>query len=389
MKNAENTNAAKATKATNNTKSTKTAEEGRGRRLKSPWKRLLPRTILTIFFTFIVVLIISITMLLVGLIMWALIHTGIFNEEFFETFQFMPFLIFGLASVIVGTLVTSIVSSIPLKPVNVLIEGMDELANGNYDHRITLGNNRVGHRLSKSFNRMAEELNQTEQLRSDFINNFAHEIKTPMVSIRGFAKLLQTGKLSAEKEKEYLAIIVDEITRLADLSTNALNLTKIENQTILTNVTSFNLSEQMRNSILLLEQKWTNKDLIMMPEFDEHIIEANEELLKQLWINLLDNAIKFAPEKSEVLITIQPLNQKLIIKIQNRGPQILEENLDKLFNKYWQEDRSKMSEGSGIGLSIAKEVVNLHKGQISVDSQAERTIFIVELPQVNKLSQEM
>lgn len=351
---------------------------------KNRKKQLLPRTILTLFFAFIVFIIFVVTMFIVGFIIWFLLRTQLINENIFQHFHLMPFIIFALASIVVGTIVATLGSSGPLKPVNVLIEGMDKLANGDYDYRIDLGSNRIGKRLSISFNRLAEELNQTEQLRSDFINNFAHEIKTPMVSIRGFARLIQSGKLSAEKEEKYLGIIVDEITRLADLSTSALNLTKIENQTILTNTSRFNLSEQMRNSILLLEQKWTAKHLTMIPEFDEHFIEAKEELLKQLWINLLDNAIKYAPQESEVLVTIETDDQLLLIKIHNKGPQIPEENLSKLFNKYWQGDSSQISEGSGIGLSIAKGVVDLHEGDIQVDSQADQTIFIVALPQKNQ-----
>ena len=343
-------------------------------------RRILPRSLLTIVFAFIVFIILVITMFIVGLIMLLLVRTQILAETSLENFHHMPLIVFAIVSIVIGTLVATLLSSIPLKPVHILIEGMDQLANGDFNSRIQLGNNQLSQRLEDSFNRMAEELSQTEMLRSDFINNFSHEFKTPIMSIRGFAKLLQKGHLPEEKQAEYLTIIIDEMTRLADLSTNALNLTKIENQTILTDLTTFNVSEQLRNSVLLLEQKWTKKQLTVLPEFDEYYIEANEELLKQVWINLLDNAIKFSPDNQTIRLTIQQTAETYQVTIYNVGPQIESENLKKLFNKYWQADASHSGSGSGIGLSIAKRVVDLHQGQISVDSQPEWTIFTVELP---------
>ena len=343
-------------------------------------RKLLPRTMLTIIFSLIVFIIMVITMAIVVALIYLLVHTGVVVPHFQSPSVLYPILLFALISIVTGTVVAAILSAFPLKPVNILVDGMNRLANGDYDARITLGRSQVGNDLAKSFNNLADELSNTEVLRSDFVNNFSHEFKTPIVSIRGFAKLVQKGNLSKDKQDEYLKIIVDEISRLADLATNALNLTKVENQTILTDITEFNLSEQLRNSILLLEQKWASKDLIMLPDFDEHTIEANEELLKQIWINLIDNSIKFAPEKSTVTVTIQENGDTLRVQITNVGIKIDERDQRRIFNKYWQADTSHASEGSGIGLSIANRVAVLHEGLITVDSTDERTKFIVDLP---------
>lgn len=151
---------------------------------------------------------------------------------------------------------------------------------------------------------MAEELENTQMLRSDFINNFSHEFKTPIVSIAGFAKLLRRGNLTDAQKEEYLAIIEEESLRLAAMATNVMNLTKVENQTILTDLTTFNLSEQIRACVLLLEEKWSRKELDLDLEFPEYTIRANEELLKQVWINLLDNAIKYSPNYGEIGVRI-------------------------------------------------------------------------------------
>lgn len=337
---------------------------------------------LTIIFSIIVFTILAITMVIVGLVGFFLVHSGLIVSHLRTPSIFYPILIFAIVSIITGTVVAAIFSAIPLKPVNVLINGMNRLAYGNYETRIHLGNSKIGEDIAHSFNQLAEELSNTEMLRSDFVNNFSHEFKTPIVSIRGFAKLLQKGNLSEDKQGEYLNIIVDEVSRLADLSTNALNLTKIENQSILTDLTTFNLSEQLRNSILLLEHKWTRKEIDIVPEFAEHMIEANDELLKQVWINLIDNSIKFAPESSRIQLSIQDSPDFLTVRIQNQGPPISDAEMKRIFNKYWQADSSHATEGAGIGLSIAKRVVDLHQGYIGVDSTDERTIFIVQLPKV-------
>ncbi|MEI3088630.1 MAG: HAMP domain-containing sensor histidine kinase [Oscillospiraceae bacterium] len=159
-----------------------------------------------------------------------------------------------LFSTLMGAVLTVFSSTLITRPVNTLIGGMNRLASGDYKTRIRfapiLARQPVVADLTDSFNTMAAELEGTEMLRSDFINNFSHEFKTPIVSIAGFAKLLRYGDLSGPERDEYLAIIEDESMRLSDMATNVLNMTKIENQTILSGVTRFNLSEQLRNCVL-------------------------------------------------------------------------------------------------------------------------------------------
>lgn len=327
-----------------------------------------------------VFIIMLITMFIVGSALLLLVHTGFLPDHISSPNILIPILLFAIISIVIGTMVATMISAIPMKPVGILIQGMNRLSNGEFDTRISLGQSQIGEQVASSFNRLAEDLANTEMLRSDFVNNFSHEFKTPIVSIRGFAKLLQKGNLTEAKQQEYLTIIVDEVSRLADLSTNALQLTKIENQTILTDVSCFNLSEQIRNSILLLEQKWEEKQLKILPDFLEYEIEANEELLKQVWINLIDNAIKFSPEFSTITCSIHETSHDFLIKIKNNGPQILPDDFKRIFNKYWQADASHTGEGAGIGLSIAHRVILLHKGTISVESLPELTTFTILLP---------
>ena len=297
----------------------------------------------------------------------------------------------ALISVPIGALVSVAMVKFPLKPVRNLIDGMDALAAGDFKIRMNAGS--IMRRypafrdVSDSFNKMAEELESTEMLRSDFINNFSHEFKTPIVSIAGFAKLLKRGNLTQEQQQEYLSIIEEESMRLSYMATNVLSLTKVENQTILTDVTEFNLSEQIRSCILMLERKWDSKNLDLQLEFEEHQICANEELLKQVWINLLDNAIEAlerewkragAEESQEkqrmqpqlkVCITAQRGYETICVKNQIAAS-VLSENPELLTSK---EEKEK----HGLGVGKIKSVAEQYGGM--VDFYEEDNFFCVKV----------
>ncbi len=145
---------------------------------------------------------------------------------------------------------------------------------------------------------MAQELGGIEMFRENFINSFSHEFKTPIVSIQGFAKQLKKENLSEEKKQEYIDIIISESKRLTNLSSNILMLSKLENQQIITDKTSFSLDEQIRNCILLLEKQWTAKDISFDIDMQEIQYTTNAEMLSQVWVNIIGNAIKFSPEEA-------------------------------------------------------------------------------------------
>ena len=293
-------------------------------------------------------------------------------------------LVMLLISIVVGILTTIITVKIPLRPFNRLINHMNRLAGGDFSTRMRYSGlakkNPAFRELTDSFNALAEELENTQMLRSDFVNNFSHEFKTPIVSIAGFAKLLRRGNLTQPQKEEYLAIIEEESLRLASMATNVMNLTKVENQTILTDLTTFNLSEQIRSCVLLLEEKWSKKELDMDLEFEEYGIRANEELLKQVWINLFDNAVKYSPSHGEIKVRIQDKAETLAVSITNYGPDIPADKIGKIWGKFYQADESHASQGNGIGLAVVKQVVQLHGGTAAVKSGSGATTFTVELP---------
>jgi len=342
---------------------------------------------LTLLFTALVLCFMLVTLLVVGVALYFLIQLEILtgpNHSVPSAARIL--IIFVLSALVFGTGMTFFFSKIPMRPINKLINQMNRLAAGDYRARIDYGEFWGKHptiaELTDSFNRMADELQSTEMLRSDFINNFSHEFKTPIVSITGFAKLLKRGNLDEEKQMEYIGIIEEESMRLSRMATNVLNLTKVENQTILTDVTTFNLSEQLRDSILLLVEKWEKKNLDFLVDFGEHDIEANQELLKQVWVNLLDNAVKFSPDNGTIELQIDESDSTLSVSITNSGGEISPEHQKRIFNKFYQADESHASEGNGIGLAIVKRVAELHGGEATVQSKDGRTTFTVELPKV-------
>ena len=340
---------------------------------------------LFLFFTAITFAIFIVSLLCVTALTYFIVRTGalhIVEKDLPGGGRLIVFM--AITSAVIGLIIVALSAKSLLKPVNRLINNMNQLASGNYSTRMKFGKPfgeaTVMKSISDSFNTMAEELQNTEVLRSDFINNFSHEFKTPIVSIAGFAKLLKRGNLSEQQQKEYIDIIEEESMRLSYMATNVLNLTKVENQTILTDVSSYNLSEQLRSCILLLENKWTAKNLEMYIDFGEYDISANEELLKHVWINLLDNAVKFSPEYGILDVKADQDKDFITVTISNNGEPIPPEVQKKIFNKFYQADESHSSEGNGIGLAIVKKVIELHHGSVSIDSKDNLTSFIVKLP---------
>lgn len=339
---------------------------------------------LTILFSIFVFLIILFAVGLAIAVVYIMLKLNIIDSIGGQPAVKDVFLFMSLISTLIGFIITFISSKYSLRPFNRLINQLNRLSQGDFKARIHFGkplsNLHAFQEIEKSFNRAAEELQHTEMLRSDFTNNFSHEFKTPIVSIAGFAKLLRHGNLTEEQKKEYLSVIEEESLRLSYMATNVLNLAKVENQTILTDVTDFNLSEQLRSAVLLLVDKWQQKNIEMNMDFGEHLICANEELLKQIWINLLDNAIKFSEPNGTVSVNVVPNDDDIFVSVSNQGIDIPPESIARIFNKFYQADESHSSEGNGIGLAIVKKVAELHDGEVFVESSDGTTTFTVRLP---------
>lgn len=346
--------------------------------MKNKFRASLKYFRLSLLFAFVVFLILFFTMGLAFIGFELLSHFGVLSGTEFKR---IPLMAFCLASVVIGTILAAAFSRKPLRPMREMMNATDRIADGDYSVRLDIRGPEDFRTLSEKFNHMAEELGSVELLRTDFINNFSHEFKTPIVSIRGFAKALKWDDLSPEERESYLDIIISESERLSELSANVLYLSKIEKQTILTEKRSFNLSEQIRLVVALLDRKLSEKSLKIIFDSKEYQVTGNEEMMKQVWINLLDNAIKFSPSGACIEISIRDTEDGLLsVSLTDHGSGISQEAQNHIFDKFYQADASHATQGNGLGLAIVKKIVDLHGGRISVHSSSQGSTFEVLLP---------
>ena len=284
---------------------------------------------------------------------------------------------------VIGTILSGFFGKYYLRPLKQLIRATEQVKKGDFKVQVERQNNPNSEMgtLITSFNEMVRELDGIEMFRNDFINNFSHEFKTPIVSIRGFAKELQAGDLTEEQRMEYAKIIAEESDRLARLSISVLELSKLENQQIVTDKAEFFLDEQLRQAILRQEPIWTEKEIEIVPELDEVRFYSNEELLAHIWDNLISNALKFTPAGGSVRVELCADETSVTVRISDTGIGMTEEVRAHIFEKFYQGDPSHSSGGYGVGLPMVARVISLCGGEIQVESTPERgSTFTVILP---------
>lgn len=290
-------------------------------------------------------------------------------------------------SAIIGLVLVIVVFKHIVGPIRKMTLATKKVAKG--DFTVQIDNGRKHRRdeiglLTDNFNMMVRELESNEYLSKEFMSNVSHEFKTPIASIQGFAKLLKDDKLSEEEKQEYIDIIIEESERLANLSSNIQHLSKLENKKELIKKEKVAIDEQIRKCIVILNNKLEEKNIeIGMDEDKDVFVDVNEDMLQQVWINLINNAIKYTQNGGRIDIIIDEFKDKVIVEVKDNGIGIKEENLEKIFDKFYQEDASHNSEGNGLGLAIVSKIIELHKGSIEVKSKVrEGTSFIVTLPKI-------
>lgn len=279
----------------------------------------------------------------------------------------------GSLLVIVGGTSAWFVNKMLLSPIERLSDAMDEVANGNFDIYVESGFRiREIKNIYEKFNIMTKELRSTEILQSDFVSNVSHEIKTPITSIEGYTMLLQNDEITEDEKKLFVDKILFNTRRLSELVGNILLLSKIDNLAIETKKKKFRLDEQIRQSILLLEPKWVRKEIDFDVDMETIVYEGNEGLLQHIWNNLIDNAIKFSPSNSLIVIRLNQDKGRIYFVIEDEGEGILEEHHQKIYNKFFQTDNSRKQEGNGLGLALVKKIIDLHQGEINVENLPEK-----------------
>lgn len=275
-------------------------------------------------------------------------------------------------SILLGVSTVIMIQRVILTPIRKMVSAMKRLAEGDFTVRMACKGWMRPLELQEftgSFNAAAAELGGTELLRKDFIHNFSHEFKTPITSLGGFADLLlEDEEMSLEERREYLQIISSEARRLAALSSQILALSRVEAQTILTDTVSFDLTEQLRQAAIMIERKWAKKSIQVHLNVDECIYIGNESLLKEVWMNLLDNAAKFSPKGGVVEICLRRLSAETVVTVRDSGPGMSKTTQEHIFDQFYQGDTSHRTEGNGIGLALVHKTLELHKAKVTVDS---------------------
>jgi signal transduction histidine kinase len=232
---------------------------------------------------------------------------------------------------------------------------------------------------------MAKDLGSMEQLRQDFITNISHEFQSPLTSISGYASLLRKDGATL-KQLEYATIIEEESKRLSKLSDNLLRLSALEAEGSSITKASFRLDRQLENVVLLLEPQWKAKNIIPETSLPKITICGNEDLLKQVWINLLVNAIKFTPENGEINVRLVSHGENVVCVISDNGIGIAPSDQMHIFERFYKVDKSRARSlgGNGLGLALVKKIVNIHEGNVTAESALGKgTAFKVTLP-INK-----
>lgn len=298
--------------------------------------------------------------------------------------------LFGVTIALIGRLFRSKIEARQNQFWKPIFEALSRMAQGDFSVRvddITDDDSRDGGVLSElvsSVNRTAQELRQMENLRQEFISNVSHEIQSPLTSIRGFARAMQTDGLSPEDQAHYLSIIETESTRLSRITENLLKLASLESEHVRFEPKLYRLDHQIRDLILACEPQWSGKKLEMEVALAEVEITADEDLLSQVWNNLLHNSIKFTPEGGKLCVGLLVRGPCVEVRVSDTGVGIALEDQARVFERFYKVDKARTratNAGSGLGLSIASKIVEMHKGSIALESQpGTGSTFTVSLP---------
>ena len=270
------------------------------------------------------------------------------------------------------------------RPVKMITDTAEKIMNGDFSARVAHmhGSGMEGfNQIGESFNAMAEELSSVETLRTDFIANVSHEMKTPLAVMQNYGTLLQDSDLTKEKRMEYAKAITDASRRLADMMTNILKLGRLENQQIYPNPTTFDLGEQLCESLLQYESAWERKNIEIETDIAECVfVSADAELLSLVWNNLFSNAFKFTEDGGRVTLTLAADEKYATVRVTDTGCGMTAEIGAHIFEKFYQGDTSRATQGNGLGLALVKRVVDIMQGEIGVESEVNvGTTFTVKI----------
>lgn len=311
---------------------------------------------------------------------------------FIELFLDMPielptFVWFLLLCIGIGSGTLALMNWLFFSQITKLSRSMSQVAKGDFTIRLKTGSMiREVQDIYHSFNLMTQELGATEILQTDFVSNVSHEFKTPINAIEGYATLLQDPTQSDEEREKCVEKILFNTRRLSELVGNILLLSKVDNQAIQGGRTTYRLDEQIRQSIVMLEPKWAEKDIDFDVDLESIEYTGNEGMMMHVWNNLIGNAIKFDSQDGYIgMRLLRDAEGKIIFTIEDDGPGIPDEAKNHIFDKFYQSDSSHKAEGNGLGLALVKRILDSCGGTVEVENVATGGCrFIVTLPEVKE-----
>ncbi|WP_151734922.1 sensor histidine kinase ['Paenibacillus yunnanensis' Narsing Rao et al. 2020] len=309
-----------------------------------------------------------------------IVKFNLVEKRLFDTFWFL--LVILLSGILTGTIITALMGNRILYPISKLREATREVAKGNFGVRL-YENYKIEEfaDMSRDFNKMVQELQGIETLRNDFVTNVSHEFKTPLTAIEGYATLLQDKDVEAGEREDYAGKIISSTRQLSQLTSNILKLSKLENQEILIEQAYFRLDEQIREALLLLEPEWSRKLLSLDLQLADTEYFGSEELLMQVWLNVIGNAVKFSHHGGNIAITLSEEEGNILVSVKDSGIGMDPEVRRHVFEKFYRGDKSRTRDGNGLGLPLARRIVELSHGRITVDSAPGLgCTFTIDLP---------
>ena len=287
-----------------------------------------------------------------------------------------------LLSLLIGASISALLGKWFFGPITQLGDAMKKVADGDFSVRLTADKGlREIEDIYANFNLMAKDLGATEILQTDFVSNVSHEFKTPINAIEGYATLLQGDENLSPEMEQYVEKILFNTKRLSGLVGNILLLSKVDNQVIQSRVSTFRLDEQIRQSVVLLEPKWEEKDLEFDVDLERVEYTGDESMMMHVWNNIIGNAIKFDPPGGYVGIKMKQRDGEITVTVEDSGPGVDEEAKKHIFDRFYQADSSHKEEGNGLGLALVKRIVDANKGRVSVENRISGGCrFTVVLP---------
>ncbi len=294
----------------------------------------------------------------------------------------MMLIIIGLTGSASGLVVSVYYMNHIIRPLEEISAGARRVAKG--DYKVHIDSEEMMAEVDQTiqdFNFMVQELNSVEMMRNDFVSSVSHEFKTPLASISGYAMLLRDETLTEAERREYIEKLMLNVDGLNELTGNILLLSKLENQTQLPEPETFRLDEQIRKVIVLLEPKWSSRNIDLDINLEDAVYTGQRQILSNVWLNLIENAVKFSNDSGRIRISLVHFDGEVCVQVQDEGIGMDEKTRKHLFEKFFQGDTSRKQNGNGLGLALTKKIVDITGGSIEVRSEpGQGSTFTVRLP---------